>query len=65
MEKYEVEIKEELSRIIEIEADSYKNAMRLAEAKYVLGEIVLDSSDFKGVKIIPYDGEIDRGIKGR
>ena len=65
MEKYEVEIKEELSRVIEIEAESYVEALEIAESKYKSGEIVLDESDYKGVKINPYDEEFERVMKGR
>lgn len=65
MEKYEIEIKEELSRIIEIESESFEQALKIAEAKYGSGEIVLDENDYKGVEINPYDEEINRAMGGR
>lgn len=65
MEKYEVEIKEELSRVVDIEAESYEQALKIAEAKYGSGEIVLDENDYKGVEINLYDEEINRVMGGR
>jgi len=43
--KYRVEVKEELSRIIEVEADNENEAIAKAEKMYLDEEIVLDSSD--------------------
>ena len=65
MEKYKVEIKEELSRIVEIEAESYDEALNIAESQYELGEIILDETDYKGFEICPYDDEINKNIKDR
>lgn len=65
MEKYEIEIKEELSRVVEIEAENYDQALKIAEAKYDSREIVLNENDYKGVEINPYDEEINRVMGGR
>lgn len=63
MEKYKVEVKEELSRVVEIEAESYKEALNIAESQYELGEIILDETDYKGFEIYPYDDEINKSLK--
>lgn len=65
MEKYKVEIKEELSRVVEIEAENYDQALKIAEAKYDSREIVLNENDYKGAEINPYDEEINRVMGGR
>jgi hypothetical protein len=65
MEKYEIEIKEELSRVVDIEAENYEQALKIAEAKYDSGEIALNENDYKGVEINPYDEEINKVMGGR
>ena len=65
MEKYKVEVKEELSRVVEIEAKSYEEALNIAEPQYELGEIILDETDYKGFEICLYDDEINKGTKSR
>lgn len=40
-------------------------ALKIAEAKYGSGEIVLDENDYKGVEINLYDEEINRVMGGR
>lgn len=65
MEKYKVEVKEELSRVVEIEAESYKEALNIAGSQYELGEIILDETDYKGFEICPYDDEINKSTKSR
>jgi hypothetical protein len=47
---YQIEIKEILSRIIEVEADDAIDARLLAEEMYRGEEIVLDYSDFDTVE---------------
>jgi hypothetical protein len=47
---YQVEIKEILSKIIEVEADDAIDARLLAEEMYRGEEIVLDYSDFDTVE---------------
>jgi hypothetical protein len=51
MAKFNFEIKETLSRIIEVEAKSKDNAIELLREKYLNEEIVLDSDDFTDVEI--------------
>ena len=46
-----IEIIETLSRIIEIDDVSEKDALKLIKKKYSREEIVLDSNDFVDVKI--------------
>lgn len=47
---YQVEVKEILSRIVEVEADDAIDARLLAEEMYRGEEIVLDYSDFDTVE---------------
>lgn len=49
--KYDITIIETLSRSIEIEADSYDDALMKVEEMYDNQEIILDSEDFKGKTI--------------
>ena len=43
---YKIEIKETLSRIIDIEADNESEAIMKVKSKYITQDIVLDSSDY-------------------
>ena len=52
---YEIEVKEELSRIVKVKADSLADAVKKVEDKYKSCAIVLDEDDFKGVRIEPYE----------
>ncbi len=52
MKTYKIEIKETLSRIIEINADSIDDALLEVEQLYKKEEIVLDSNDFVEVNFI-------------
>ena len=52
---YKIEIKETLSRIIDIEADSEDGAIRKVRELYKKQAIVLDSSDYKETKIDIYN----------
>ena len=46
METFKIEVKETLSRIIEVEADSLESAFSIVQYKYKGEEIVLDNDDF-------------------
>lgn len=46
MESFKIEVKETLSRIIEIEANSNEEALLTIEELYKKQEIVLDAGDF-------------------
>lgn len=47
MKKYKVEIRETLSRVVEIEANSPEEALETVEDLYLDCAYVLDESDFK------------------
>jgi len=49
MKRYSVEIKETLSRVVNIEADSPEGAIDKAMIDYYECKYVLDSEDFKNV----------------
>ena len=49
--KYSVEVKETLSRLVEVEAESMNEAREITEKLYRNEEIVLTADDFKGVDI--------------
>lgn len=49
MKKFAIEIKESLSKIVEIEAMNYGDAFAKIEAHYNNEEIVLDSSNYSNV----------------
>ena len=51
MKSFEIEIKETLSKIIEIKAHSESEALDLVYQQYNQEEVVLDSSDFIDVEI--------------
>ncbi|MCR5836594.1 MAG: DpnD/PcfM family protein [Lachnospiraceae bacterium] len=53
--RYEIEVKEELSRIVRVKADNLADAIGKVEEMYKSCAIVLDEDDFKGVSIEPYD----------
>lgn len=54
MSKYQVEINETLSRIIDIEAENEKDAVSKIKDLYRKEEIVLDSNDYLDTKIEIY-----------
>lgn len=54
MAKYNVEVVETLSRVVEIEADSYEDAERVAEEMYDNSEIILDYEDKEDTNYKPY-----------
>lgn len=51
MSQYKIEIKETLSRIIEIQAPSTEEAIDKAREMYRAEEIVLDGDDWVGTEI--------------
>lgn len=52
---FKIEIKETLSRIIDIEADNEEDAIRKAREQYKNQKIVLDSSDYINTEINIYE----------
>ena len=52
---YKIEIKETLSRIIDIEAENESEAIIKAKSKYRGQEIILDSSDYIDTEINIYE----------
>lgn len=52
---YKIEIKETLSRIIDIEADNAYEAIIKAKSKYKSQEIILDSNDYIDTEINIYE----------
>ena len=53
--EYDIEVKEQLSRIQHIKAESIDKAVDIVKKMYYSGQIVLDSNDMKEVTIIPYE----------
>lgn len=56
MSKYQVEIVETLSRVVDIEANNYEEALEKAQKKYDNSDIILDWEDLENVdyKEYPY-----------
>ena len=56
MNKYQIEIVETLSRVIDIEANSYEDALEKIKEKYDNSDIILDWEDLENVdyKEYPY-----------
>lgn len=48
-----LEVRETLSRVISVKADTQEKAMELVKGMYENAEIILDSGDYKGVEYIP------------
>lgn len=57
---YEIEIKEELSRVENIEADSLDEAISKAMDLYYGEKVILDAEDMKGVDFQPYAKEHEK-----
>lgn len=53
--EYDIEVKEQLSRIEHIKAESIDEAVDIVKKMYYSEQIVLDSNDMKEVTIIPYE----------
>ena len=60
---YEVEVKEVLSRIETIHAESLEDAIDKVMDKYHAQEIVLDAEDFVGVDFLPSEEEKNKTMK--
>lgn len=54
LREYEIEIKEELSKIVKIKAESLSEAIEMVTDKYNNSDIVLDADDYKGVEFLVY-----------
>jgi len=52
MKKFKIEIKETLSRVIEVESDSLEDAIIKAKEKYNNEEVILSFEDFIDTEII-------------
>jgi len=57
MTKYNVEIIEKLSRIVEVEANTYQEAQDEVENMYNNSNIVLDYEDFKNTEYMHYPSQ--------
>ena len=57
MALYNVEVIEELSRVVEQEADSYEDAEEIVATRYADEEIVLDWNDLNYTKYKPYPSQ--------
>ena len=53
--EYDIEVKEQLSRIEHIKAESIDEGVDIVKKIYYSEKIVLDSEDLKEVTIIPYE----------
>ena len=53
--EYDIEVKEQLSRIEHIKAESMEEAVDIVKKMYYSGQIVLDSEDMKEVVFQPYE----------
>ena len=60
---YEVEVKEVLSRIETVNAESLEDAIDKVMDKYHAQEIVLDAEDFVGVDFLPSEEEKNKTMK--
>ena len=60
---YEVEVKETLSRLENIHAESLEDAINKVTDKYYAQEIILDAEDFVGVDFLPSEEEKNRTKK--
>lgn len=56
--EYDIEIREELSRIKRVNAETYDEAIARVKDMYYLGEIVLTADDFRQVVFLQ-EGETD------
>ncbi len=57
MKSFEIQVTEKLERLVEVEAESFDEAVLIVEEKYRNEEIVLDSSDFQYVTFETKDTE--------
>ena len=57
MAKYNIEIVETLSRVVDQEANSYEDAKAIVASRYLDSDIVLDWHDLEYVKYKPYPSQ--------
>lgn len=55
MPKFTIEVRETLSRLIEVEADTVKGAIDIVNNRYNNSDIILDSDDCQDVDIEEYN----------
>ena len=60
MQEFHIEIKEELSRVEKIQAETLGDAIDKAMELYYGQKIILDSEDMKGVDFLPMQKEKSR-----
>lgn len=49
MKQYQIEVREELARVVTVEADSKEDAEEKVKALYYGQKVILDAEDMKGV----------------
>ena len=63
MKKYNIEVVETLSRVVEVEAKNYEEAENMVDEMYHNQDIVLDWNDLESQDLKPYPGrEIANGF---
>lgn len=55
MKEFSIEVKETLSRVINVEAKTIEEAIDIVSKQYDNQEIKLDYDDYKGYAILPYE----------
>lgn len=65
MKEFQIEIKEELSRVVTVNADTVENAMNKAMELYYGQKIILDAEDMKGVEFQPKQPEKHKRKSGQ
>lgn len=63
MQEFEIEIKEELSRVEKIKAETLGEAIDKVMDMYYSEKIVLDSEDMKGVDFAPVEKEKEDNVR--
>ena len=63
LKKFDIEIKEELARVVTVEAETLGEAIDQVMDMYDKGEIVLDADDFVGKEV--HSMEIRKGKGGK
>ena len=51
----QVKIIETLERVIDVDVETYEEAVEFVEEEHAKGNIVLDADDFTGYEIVPAD----------
>ncbi len=57
MKIFQIEIKEDSSRVVDIKAENYNEALKKAEEMYGKGEVILDYEDVNNVLYEPYPSQ--------